>query len=382
MSITGSDPSARDPREPSRSANGGPALDYSAFAAPVDRAALRSYRTARAARRTGNDALRVIGAVLGSTVVVVLIVGGGSLFVRVVGAFLRAGGAGDGPATVLPFVLLGALLALIAWWLFARWRRNLVAEYRLDAFARANGFTFSAAEEAPPRPGLIFSEGKDRTLDRVLRAASPRFLEMANYRYTTGSGKNRTTHYWGYAAIRIGTPLPHIVLDAVGNDGLFGSSNLPASFGRSQRLGLEGDFDRHFALYCPAGYERDALYLFTPDIMTRFIDHAGRYDVEIVDDWLFLYAQRRQLVASDPAALAAHLAVVAAVTEKLGQWERWRDVRLEEIPPVQASAALPGVPERPRGVAEEGLRLRRRFSWGGFIGIATVVGFLVWNWMR
>ncbi|MBL3685734.1 hypothetical protein D3248_02025 [Leucobacter zeae] len=404
MSVSESGPGS--PGEPARSGPERPALDTRAFADPVDREALRRYRTERAARRSaaGNGALTAVMRVIGSSVVIVLIVGGGSLIVRVVGAFLRAAGAGAITVAVVPFVLLGALLVLIAWVLFARWRRELVAEYRLDAFARANGLAFGAGEEAPQRPGLIFSEGKDRTLDRVLRAASPRFLELANYRYTTGSGKNRTTHYWGYAAIRIGTPLPHIVLDAVGNDGLFGGSNLPAAFGRDQRLRLEGDFDRHFALYCPAGYERDALYLFTPDIMARFIDHAGRYDVEIVDDWLFLYAQRRKLVVADPAALAAHLAVVDAVAEKLGQWERWRDERLEPpsnggvgseatgvvaadapgtAPGTHAAAAAPAAfADRPVGVAAPGLRLRRRFPWGGFIVFVAAAGFMIWTWMR
>ena len=91
-------------------------------------------------------------------------------------------------------------------------------------------------------------------------------------------------------------PLPHIVLDSTGNNSVFGS-NLPVTFDADQLLGLEGDFDRHFSLYCPADYERDALYLFTPDIMARFIDNAAVLDVEIVDDWLFLYGKRQVLHA-------------------------------------------------------------------------------------
>ena len=121
-------------------------------------------------------------------------------------------------------------------------------------------------------------------------------------------------------------PLPHIVLDATSNNGLFGS-NLPSTFARSQRLSLEGDFDRYFSMYCPEGYETDALYLFTPDIMARFIDNAAALDVEIVDDWLFLYT-KRDAVTLDPASWAWMFGAVAATLDKLAQWERWRDDRL------------------------------------------------------
>jgi hypothetical protein len=58
-----------------------------------------------------------------------------------------------------------------------------------------------------------------------------------------------------------------------------------------QRLSLEGDFDQHFSLHSPHGYERDALYVFTPDLMALLIDETGDFDVEIVDEWFFVYAR-------------------------------------------------------------------------------------------
>ena len=140
-------------------------------------------------------------------------------------------------------------------------------------------------------------------------------------------------------AIKLDVPLPHIVLDARSNNGLFGS-NLPATFDKDQRLSLEGDFDQHFSLYCPEGYERDALYLFTPDIMARFIDNAAALDVEIVDDWLFLYG-KREFSGLDPATWAWLFSVVAALLDKFAQWSRWRDERLQ-ADAAAAAAAMPG----------------------------------------
>ncbi len=216
--------------------------------------------------------------------------------------------------------------------------------FRLDRFARANGMTWEPGFAKPQLPGMIFSLGGDRKNSDLLRSTFPRFIEVANYTYETGSGKSRQTHRWGYVALKLETPLPHIVLDAVGNNGLFGS-NLPVTFGRDQRLSLEGDFDQHFALYCPEGYERDALYLFTPDVMARFVDNAAALDVEIIDDWLFLYA-KRDLSTVDPATWQWLFTTIDAIDEKFAQWARWRDDRLaaEVAASRNAGTAASGAP--------------------------------------
>jgi hypothetical protein len=263
----------------------------------------------------------------------------------------------------------------------------------LDRFARANGMTWHPVSDNPPLPGMVFGQGSARKSTDVVRGDRPRFVEFGNYQYTTGSGKNRTTHHWGYVAVKLSTPLPHIVLDATSNNALFGS-NLPASFDRDQRLSLEGDFDKHFALYCPTGYEADALYLFTPDIMGRFIDHAAALDVEIVDDWMFLYA-KRQFSTLDPGTWAWLFSVVGAFLDKFAQWERWRDDRLtadaartaqSHAPggsPIGAATGATALPfaapaamlRPPPGVAPQGRRLKRGVPWAAIVVVSVFVGF-------
>jgi hypothetical protein len=232
----------------------------------------------------------------------------------------------------------------------------------------------------------------------VLRGSEPRFVEFGNYQYTTSNGKQTQTHRWGYVAVKLDVPLPNIVLDALGNNTL--GNTLALAFSRDQRLSLEGDFDRYFSLYCPAGYEADALYLFTPDVMARFIDHAAQLDVEIVDDWLFLYT-RREVSTLDPATWAWLFGAVGALLTKLDQWARWRDDRLRlavqhpaspgassplapatpgmsGTPGAQALpfAAPAGVLTPPPGVAPPGQRLRRRSPWL-IVGIVLGVVFVV-----
>ncbi len=362
---------------------------------PVDRNVVRAYvqrlRETGRAPKTSGAAIAVMATVIG----VIFLVLFGNVVVGVIGAFwqLSQNGIGGSPAgflfTLVP-ILFVAVIAGFVVFLAIRLFRGGSGErwYRLDRFAQANGMTWHAEALAPPLPGMIFGLGHSRRASDVLRGSDPRFVEFANYRYTTGSGKNQTTHQWGYVAVHLSTPLPHIVLDALGNNALFGS-NLPASFDKEQHLSLEGDFDRFFSLYCPRGYESDALYLFTPDIMARFIDNAAALDVEIVDDWLFLYA-KRDFSTLDPATWAWLFAAVAALLDKFAQWERWRDDRLAgaaapaplagsvggEVGATALPFAAPTATLRPPpGVAPQGRRLTRRVPWGTIVVFAGFVLF-------
>ena len=365
---------------------------------PVDRPAARAF--AQELRRTGRLPSGNVAAIIGFAVLGIVFV---SVFLTMVGTIVAvaASAAGDGIGflllTFIPVVILVAIVAAVVIVAVVTRRSAAARMLRLDRFARANGMHYLPRLASPALPGMIFSLGSSREASDLVRGERPRFVEFANYRYTTGSGKNRTTHKWGYVAVKLDVPLPHIVLDATGNNGLFGS-NLPATFDKDQRLSLEGDFDRFFSLYCPAGYETDALYLFTPDIMARFIDNAAALDVEIVDDWLFLYA-KRDFSTLDPATWAWLFSVVGALLDKFAQWARWRDERLraaaaaspdvmpfagaEPVNPGAGAAggAVASVPfsppletlRPPPGVAPPGRRLQRGVPWISFVVMGVVV---------
>ena len=352
---------------------------------PVDPAAVRAFAAEARARGTQGPAIStIIGVVVAVVVALVLVP-------TVVTVILSLASFSDSPgAAAIPLVLIGLVLAAIGIMFWLGWRNARDTRYRLDRFAHANGMSYEARVADPPLPGMIFSLGRSRLATDLVRGSTPRFVEFGNYQYTVQSGKNSTTYRWGYVAVKLDAPLPNIVLDATGNNG-FGS-NLPASFQKEQRLSLEGDFDQHFTLYCPAGYERDALYLFTPDIMARFIDNAAQLDVEIVDDWLFLYTQRK-VSTLDPATWAWLFGAVGALLTKFDQWARWRDERLlaenaDAVTaglPVATDPALPFAPPvglltPPPGVAPQGRRLKRSGTW---LPIVILIAFGVfWFWSR
>lgn len=373
-----------------------PSLSFDArpLVDPVEPAEARAF--AQQLRQSG----RLPGLFTGANVVVAVIVGVvvlafGAVFLVVFVSIVTAiadstagtgGGMAGALAAIVPFLIFGIVLAVGVIGFVAARRSAAERMLRLDRFARANGMSYLPALGAHGLPGMIFAVGDSRMATDLVRGDRPRFVEFGNYRYTTGSGKNRTTHKWGYVAVKLDVPLPHIVLDATGNNALFGS-NLPQAFDRDQRLSLEGDFDRHFALYCPEGYERDALYLFTPDIMARFIDNAAALDVEIVDDWLFLYA-KRDFSTLDPATWAWLFSVVGALLDKFAQWSRWRDERLAAAatpdaaaaPAAGAAASVPfAAPieslRPPPGVAAPGRRLQRGIPWATFVAAGAVVLF-------
>ncbi len=360
------------------------AFDARPLTEAVDARAVSAFAAELRARRSS-------GASTSTVIAVVALVIAGMVFIPVASTIALAMSASSRSPWIaaIPLVILAAILiggGVLAWFGYrgARERR-----YRLNRFAQANGMSYEAKIDDPPLPGMIFSIGGGRVAKDLVRGTAPRFVEFGNYQYTVKSGKNSTTYTWGYVAVKLDVPLPNIVLDAEGNNSVFGS-NLPASFHKEQRLSLEGDFDRYFTLYCPAGYERDALYLFTPDIMARFIDNAAQLDVEIVDDWLFLYT-KRQVTTLDAATWAWLFGAVGALITKFDQWARWRDERLLlENPGVAASApgthqALPfaapaGMLTPPPGVAAQGRRLKRRFTW---VPIVVMAAFgLLWFWVQ
>ncbi|WP_314138515.1 hypothetical protein [uncultured Plantibacter sp.] len=331
----------------------------------VDRRALREYRRGL----PGEIRPPLLAAIWPAVVLAVLPI----FFLSAWWFVLEDGSMPDEPLDwsaliLLPYLALpvGMLVLLVR----TVRRRSGVRQYRLDRFARANGLGYRPIAIPVALPGLIFTMGGTSVARDLVWRDGRSQLSVANLETTIGSGRNRKVHRWGYVALRLPVALPHIVLDAVGNNSLL-HPRLPVTFTKDQRLRLEGDFDRHFELYCPRGYETDALYLFTPDIMARFIDTVAELDVEIVDDHLFLYSPK-DLSTLDPEVWTWLMSVVDILTERVAQWERWRDRRLEPVDAASMAASFPLI-RPPRGVARQGRRLSRRTEWWWLIGLALGV---------
>lgn len=163
---------------------------------------------------------------------------------------------------------------------------------RLRDFAPANGFVYQPAYNTRTLPGLLFTDSNsDSSFETVVSGTyhNMPFL-FGNACFVTGSGKSRTETWYGIVQVGLTRRVPHVLLDSKHNNSWF-MSNFP-NVQRSQRLRLEGDFNDYFDLYVPKGYERDALYFITPELMALLIDHGAKFDVELVDDNLIIYSSR------------------------------------------------------------------------------------------
>lgn len=165
----------------------------------------------------------------------------------------------------------------------------------LSKFAGLNQLDFMPYVENPDNSGVIFQEewSRDKISRNVLSGTLGGKLNFQMGWYENKVTLDHATRYWRYLRIDMNRNLPHVILDStVDNVNILGKvfNNLPDDIDPNQRLSLEGGFNDYFTLYAPKDYERDALYIFTPDLMALLIDGATWCDVEIVDNQIYFYS--------------------------------------------------------------------------------------------
>ncbi len=277
---------------------------------------------------------------------------------------------------VLPFGAICLWIAAVTLLLTPTGVRRAIA---LQGFAREVGLRFASDGPHVPPVGLYFAEGalaapadsrarleaqRDHFSKSMFRSryslymptSGPRpRLQIAFAAYLGGKNSPRVPRAnFRFLRLQLSRRLPHLVTVARRN----GSTR--AMLPGSTQLSLEGDFDRHFTLYVPPGYERDALELFTPDVMACLIDHGKNWDIEIVEDQLIV-------VSSRVGARADRSEVTALL--------HFADLFGAEIGHQAATYSDPRA-QRPRTqVAAGGRRLLRRsegWIWAAVCGLAAL----------
>lgn len=206
---------------------------------------------------------------------------------------------------------------------------------------------------APVHAGTPFGYGRQLGVFNLMRSTTGRAIEFGNFSYAFPlRGEDPLSQSWDFAylAVKLDRQLPRISLQAKGSPVLWDmSGTIPVGPSLLQRHRLEGDFNKYFYFYCPAGYERDALYVFTPDVMALFIDEASWFDAEIIDDWLLVYSSL-PLAPGDAQAYDRMLTIASVVGAKVvRQTDNYRDERVGDFSNDTIAAA--------------GRRLVRRMFW-------------------
>lgn len=114
-----------------------------------------------------------------------------------------------------------------------------------------------------------------------------------------------TPSYRKYTLIEVKLPqkVPHIFLDFFKNSG-WGKGGLSDFLKNAQRIDL-GGVDDHFAIYANKSHQIEALSIITPDVMAALLDVEHDFDIEFVEDRLYII--KPGLPPFDPEGIAKYI---------------------------------------------------------------------------
>ena len=243
-------------------------------------------------------------------------------------------------------VVAGAVAVSAGYWLYRsrRYARNPRADAAVQAVADAHGMRVVPLASVPDHLTQAFGVVGRGTVRNALVSTTGPDVRIGTVERSSAADRRGYVQDWGFLAIRLGTSLPNIQLESRSGRTMFDAGSPLAAPRGDQELSLEGDFDDHFRLVCPVGYERDALYIFTPDLMALLIDEAHDFSVQLIDD-VMVFSSPTPFDLADRALTDRLFRIVDIVGAKaLRQVARYSDDR----------SAVAGT------VAEPGRRLARR----------------------
>lgn len=199
----------------------------------------------------------------------------------------------------------------------------------LDAFAKQHGGRAQALVYSD-QPSEVLADRGEAGISRSV-VTFPSGARIGDWEYVRAWAENgiRSAHTWGYVSIPLDNVVPHIVLDSRKNERA-NTLGAGADFSRSQIVSLEGDIDRRFTVYCPAGYGADALYFLTPDVMADLVDTAAEWDVEFIDDRVVFF--RPGAVVGGSEESLGRLGGGAPFGGRAGGTNDWARARYRPVP--------------------------------------------------
>ncbi len=196
---------------------------------------------------------------------------------------------------IIGLVLLGAV--------YAGWREKKRTR-ELEAVAQEQGFAFSAGHDAPLMDELLtfqlFSQGHGKKIMNVLTGqVEDTDFVIFDYRYTTGSGKHRTTHNQTVLLIRRpGWDLPRFYLRP---ESLF--SKIGKVFGYDDiNFDTHAEFSRRYNLSSPC---RLAVQQLFSDTLLSFYEAQSGLCTEADAVRLILYRPGTRIAPADIPAFYA-----------------------------------------------------------------------------
>jgi hypothetical protein len=197
--------------------------------------------------------------------------------------------------TILPFVLVPVLIAVIAGIAYLAWQMEKKRREALRQVAENLGFSFSpeAAElsSAEFARRHLFTLGRDRRATNLLRGQLDHEEALVfDYRFTTGAGKSRTVHRRTVAAVSLGKRAglpgfelrPEGILDKIGSALGYQDIDFPEHPG----------FSKHFLL---RGQDESAVREVFDDTVIEAVENLKGICIEGGGAWLVIYRAGRRV---------------------------------------------------------------------------------------
>lgn len=198
---------------------------------------------------------------------------------------------------MLPFVFIAAVVGIFVVIVVFAVRADKKRTQACEDYARQMGFTYekkiSGTEHLPCSGANLFDRGRSRNCYNYMTGKIADIdILLTDYQYTTGGGKNTTTHTMTVAAYHVpGVNVPDFTLE---------DENFLTRI--AEKFGMQDiDFDTHPVFskrYRLTGKDENAVRaLFTPTLLTSIENGLIRKEwrVQAGDGWLVIHSNGRRI---------------------------------------------------------------------------------------
>lgn len=94
-----------------------------------------------------------------------------------------------------------------------------------------------------------------------------------------------------------------------------------ALYATSQKVSLEGNFNKYFQLFVPPNNATFVLSILSPDVMHTLMTSSQRYDVELSGNYLRIISHKKTNARTESSLLAAAKAIVEELDHRAKSWQ-------------------------------------------------------------
>ena len=177
---------------------------------------------------------------------------------------------------------------------------NLRIKFRrafLEEFAISNNYSFSPTGEVDESFSSIFRipNSSHNVSSLITGTYGGAELRMFICNTEVGTGKSQSNVTFTVLELVLEGKLPGLLLvhnGGINTESISTSRWIKKGSGLTNKISLEGDFDKDFTLYSQPNAQIHALEVFTPDLMAILQDNSREHDIEFAGNRIYIYTAR------------------------------------------------------------------------------------------